>query len=107
LLTAVAVVSNVGGVKKKGMIRETCCGGAAVYIPAEESFGQTGVFSSLPAHVRSTGAGKMLVTRDIPVGEIRAARHGRPEVWPGPWDAKHINITRKLHGPLAFSVKRD
>lgn len=94
LMTAVAVVGNVGGAKKNGKSRETYRSGAAVYIPAEEVFGHTGVFADLPVHKAAKGAGKMLVSRDIPLAKIRAVRHGKPEAWPGPWDAKHVKIVK-------------
>lgn len=95
LMTAVAVVGNVGGAMKNGVIRETCRSGAAVYIPAEEEYGHTGIFSNLPLHEGGKGPGKVLYSRNIPVGRIRATRHGKPEAWPGPWDAKHVKIVDK------------
>ncbi len=95
LMTAVAVVGNVGAAKKNGVIRDGCRSGAAVYIPSEEVFGHTGVFSNMPLHATSKGPGKVLYSRDIPVGKIRAVRHGKAEAWPGPWDAAHVKVVRK------------
>ena len=94
LMTAVAVVGCVGAAKDPdGTLRETYHGGAAVYIPAEEVFGNTGVFSDLPGHTTAADAGEILISRDIPVGAIRALRHGKPEAWPGPFNADHITVT--------------
>jgi predicted amidohydrolase len=95
LMTAVAVVGNVGGAKKAGNAREMYHSGAAVYIPSEEAFGHTGIFSDLPLHGQSDGAGRTLYSRDIPLEKIRLARHGTPEAWPGPWDAGHVKLVNK------------
>jgi len=96
LMTAVAVVGCVGGAKDAdGSARETYNGGAAVYIPSEEIFGHTGIFTDLPVHATAEGPGAMLVSRDIPVGRIRDARRGKPEAWPGPFDAGHIEIAHE------------
>lgn len=95
LMTAVAVVGCVGGAKDPdGTMRETYNGGAAVYIPSEEVFGHTGIFTDLAVHSTADGAGEMLISRDIPVGLIRGVRQGKPEAWPGPFDADHIEIAR-------------
>lgn len=92
LMTAVAVVGCIGGAKKYGKGRETYNGGAAVYIPSEEVFGHTGVFTDMPVHNSADGAGDMLVSRDIPLKKIRDVRHGKPEAWPGPFDASHVKM---------------
>lgn len=92
LMTAVAVVGNVGGTTKCGKARETYQSGAAVYIPSEEIFGHSGIFSELPLHKTSEGQGHVLYSRNIPVGEIRAVRRGMAEAWPGPWDASHVKV---------------
>jgi len=99
MMTAVAVVGCVGGAQgPDGTIRETYHGGAAVYIPSEEVFGHTGIFSDLPVHASAADAGEMLISRDIPLGAIRAVRQGKPEAWPGPFSADHITLT---HGTSA------
>lgn len=92
LMTAVAVVGNVGGAKKGGKARETYQSGAAVYIPSEALFGHTGIFSELPLHGTAEGTGHVLYSRNIPVMDIRAVRHGQAEAWPGPWDADHVRL---------------
>lgn len=96
LMTAVAVVGCIGGSLKKGKRRTQCHGGAAVYVPAEEAFGYTGVFAEIPVHgtVPKKGIGKIMLARDIPVGRIRAVRRGKPEVWPGPWSADKIRMLK-------------
>jgi hypothetical protein len=94
LMAAVAVVGNVGGTIKQGQKRETYRSGAAVYIPAEEAFGHSGIFSDMPMHAVSEGTGQVLYSRNIPLSEIRAARHGKAEAWPGPWDAGHVKVVR-------------
>lgn len=92
LMTAVVVVGNVGAAKKHGKARDVYRSGAATYIPSEEVFGHTGIFAEMPLHAKTAGAGKFLYSRDIPVGKIRRLRHGRPEAWPGSFDAKHVKI---------------
>lgn len=94
LMTAVAVVGNVGASRKHGVVRDGCKSGAAVYIPSEEVFAHTGVFANLPMHATSKGPGKVLYSTGIPVAQIRAVRHGKPEAWPGPWDASHVKVIK-------------
>lgn len=96
LVTAVAVVGNVGGATKGGKARgESFNSGAAVYVPSEEVFGHTGIFTDLPLSPTGPGAGATLISRDIPLADIRAVRHDGPEAWPGPWDAGHVKIVNK------------
>jgi hypothetical protein len=87
----------VGGASQGGKPRgESYHSGAAAYVPSEEIFGHTGVFAELPMTDGSEGGtGRTLYSRDIPVGKIRALRHGRPEAWPGPWDAAHVKIVKE------------
>ncbi|MDE1151122.1 MAG: carbon-nitrogen hydrolase [Micavibrio sp.] len=94
-MTAVAVVGNIAGPLKDGKKRDACHSGAAVYIPSEEVFGHTGVFSDLPVHGTAEGDGKVLYSRDIPLLAIRNVRHGKAEAWPGPWDAGHVKVVNK------------
>lgn len=94
LMTAVSVVGCIGGAIKNGKGRETYNGGAAVYVPSEEIFGHTGIFAEIEVHNDSDDAGKVLYAKDIPLGKIRAARRGKPEAWPGPWDADHVQIRK-------------
>jgi predicted amidohydrolase len=89
LMTAVAVVGCTGGVP-----RTHCTGGASVFIPCEEVFGHTGAFAEIPAFDSCAGAGRVLYVQDVPVGAIRAVRHGKPEVWPGAWSADRVKVKR-------------
>lgn len=100
LMTAVAVVGCVGAGSKDGQAREGNNGGASVFVPSEEVFGDTGIFGEIDVHAIATNTGQVLYARDIPIGQIRRLRHGRikngllkPEAWPGPWDATHIKVT--------------
>lgn len=90
LFTVVAVVGGVGPIAF-GPPRPNVSG-AAVYLPCEEAFGFTGTLAELPPSGESTGAGELLVVRDVPVGEVRRHRHAHGEVWPGPWSADHVTI---------------
>lgn len=98
LFAAVAVVGCTGGATgADGKPRETYNGGAAVYIPSEVAFGHTGIFSDLPVHAAAPDAGQWLLSKNIPLGHIRDIRRGKagkPEAWPGAWDASHITVTR-------------
>lgn len=92
MLTAIAVVGCVGAPEKGGQKRSNYHSGAAVYVPCEEAFGFTGIFADLPVSPGSTQPGELLIARDIPLGKIRAIRHGKPEVWPGPWSAEQVKV---------------
>ncbi len=93
LMAAVAVVGLIGGSSKDGEPRPGCSSGASVFIPCEEVFGYNGIHSEIPLANKADGLGPMLMSRDIPLAQIRAIRHGNPEVWPGPWSAKDIEIS--------------
>ncbi|MHA1600921.1 MAG: nitrilase-related carbon-nitrogen hydrolase [Alphaproteobacteria bacterium] len=91
LMSAVCAVGCIGkAAASKPRLSNTS--GAAVYLPCEETLGHTGIFADLPPTDRAEGPGPMLVARDIPVGALRALRHGKAEVWPGAWRADHVRV---------------
>lgn len=92
MLAAIAVVGCVGAPEKGGQKRSNYHSGAALYVPCEEKFGFTGIFADLSVSSGTDQPGEMLISRDVPLGAIRAIRHGKPEVWPGPWSADGIQI---------------
>lgn len=92
IMSAVAVVACAGG-PKDGQVRGSYNGGAAVYVPSEETLGSTGVFAEIPVHNTSSGSGQILYAQKVPLALIRSIRHGQPEAWPGAWPADHIRIT--------------
>jgi predicted amidohydrolase len=92
LMTAVAAVGSTGASVSHGAARQGHHGGAAVYIPCEEAFGYTGIHAEIPVANEQAGAGRVLYADAVPVGRIRAIRKGKPEVWPGPWSAGHLDI---------------
>lgn len=93
LVATVAVTGMLGAAQKNRVDRDSYTGGAAIYIPCEEQFAQTGIYSELPMAREGEQPGKVLLSRDIPIGRIRACRHGQPEAWPGSFDASHVRIT--------------
>lgn len=95
LLAAVCAVGFFGDFHTANGSQFQSTGGAAVYIPCEPELGMTGVLDELPARSSGDGEGPMLVT-DIPVDAIRALRReSRGEVWPGAWDASHVDWVRR------------
>lgn len=46
----------------------------------------------LKTAMSDTLSGPMLMARDIPLGLVRALRHGQAEVWPGAWRADHVRV---------------
>jgi predicted amidohydrolase len=67
-------------------------GGAAAYIPCEPSLGHCGIAVEALWAARADGPGPLVLARDLPVGAIRELRHGKAEVWPGPWPAAGLRI---------------
>jgi predicted amidohydrolase len=67
-------------------------GGAAVYLPCEDALGSTGELASTEPRSATSGAGKLLVVRDLPIDAVRRMRAGEARVWPGAWSAAHITI---------------
>ena len=95
LMAPIAVVGCVGAAMKNGAYRENYSSGASVYVPCEELYGYNGIYSDFPMHTTAEGIGNVLISTDIPVGDIRDTRNGKPEVWPGPWSAAHVKIVNK------------
>ena len=92
LFTVVATVGTVGTVVRDG-VAEPNVGGAAVFVPCEEALAATGEVARLDPMAEAQGPGEVLLARDIPVGRVRALRHGgAAEAWPGPWEAGHVQV---------------
>lgn len=91
LMLPVAVVGSVGS-RRSPTETETNYGGAAVYLPCEQVFGFDGRHGELAPLGETSGAGPVLLARDIPVGRCRALRRIGAEVWTGPWSASHIAV---------------
>ncbi len=92
MLTALAVVGCVGAPTLAGKKRDTYHSGASLYLPCEEAFGYNGIWAEIAVSPGKELPGDMLISRDVPLGKIRAIRHGEPEVWPGPWNADGVEI---------------
>lgn len=91
-MAAVAAVGCTGRFMRNGKIEVMSHGGAAVYVPSETRFGSDGIFAELPGRAKQRGEGKLLVAKDIPLGEIRKCRKSGAEVWPGPWDGRGVRV---------------
>jgi predicted amidohydrolase len=90
LMTTVCVVGCVGTADHPNA--RPSVGGAAVYLPCEESLGSAGVAAEMPPTAVADGPGPLLIARDLPVGRIRALRAAGAEAWPGAWSADHVGI---------------
>jgi predicted amidohydrolase len=90
LMAAVATVGCIGATALPAPRPNV--GGAAVYLPCEPSLGHTGVAVEALWAAHTEGPGPLVLARDLPIATIRALRHGRAEVWPGPWSAAHVRI---------------
>ena len=90
LMTTVCVVGCIGRAGHPNARPNV--GGAAAYLPCEESLGATGVAAEIPAAAACDGPGPLLIARDLPLGRIRALRAAGAEAWPGAWSANHLAI---------------
>jgi predicted amidohydrolase len=90
LLTTVAAVGCIGSIPARPPRPNT--GGAAVYLPCEPSLGHAGIAVERLGMVTSEEGGPLLLARDLPLGRVRALRHGGAEVWPGAWSAAHVRL---------------
>ncbi|HSA79443.1 MAG TPA: hypothetical protein VLE23_01390, partial [Geminicoccaceae bacterium] len=90
LMTTVCVVGCVGTAVHPNA--RPSVGGAAAYLPCEESLGSTGVAAEIPPAAAASGPGPLLLARDLPVGRIRALRAAGAEAWPGAWSAGQVGI---------------
>lgn len=61
----------------------------AVYLPCEPALGYTGVLLDTPPTDGRNGEEPFDIV-DLPIGQIRALRAAGAEVWPGAWEATHI-----------------
>ncbi|MFO1070968.1 MAG: nitrilase-related carbon-nitrogen hydrolase [Geminicoccaceae bacterium] len=91
LTAAVAMVGCIGSVPLHPPRPNT--GGAAVYLPCEPALGHAGVAVEALWAARTDGDGPLVLARDLPLGTVRALRHGDAEVWPGAWSADRIRIS--------------
>jgi hypothetical protein len=90
-MAVVATVGCIGSVPLHPPRPNT--GGAAVYLPCEPGLGHVGVAVEALWAAQADGEGPLVVARDLPLGTVRALRHGDAEVWPGAWAAAHVGIT--------------
>lgn len=88
---AVCAVGAVGDTPYRAE-PEANASGASVFLPCEENLSADGVFAAIAPRGADTGAGPLLVARDIPLDAIRATRGGAAEVWRGVWSAKGLDI---------------
>ena len=91
LMCAVAVVGCIGSApgSTQNPRNNAAC---AVYLPCEPQLGFYGVHTQTELTDGTKGEDPLVIARDVPVGTIRAMRHGSAEVWPGGWDARHVSI---------------
>lgn len=90
LLATVAAVGCIGSVP--GLPPRPNTGGAAVYLPCEPALGHDGIAVERLGIAACDGQGPLVLARDLPLGTVRALRHGGAEVWPGAWPAAHVRI---------------
>lgn len=93
LQTVVCVVGAVG-VPMGDPATDTGVGGAAAFLPCDNTVSPDGVFAALPPQHAIAQTDLVLTLRDLPVGQCRAIRRGaaEAEVNPASWSAKHLRI---------------
>jgi predicted amidohydrolase len=91
LLAAVGAVGCIGTVLASTGPR-TNISGAAMYLPCDGSIGPHGVAAEIPPADGADDAGPLLIVPDLPIGRMRALRHGGADVWPGAWHGEHVSI---------------
>ncbi len=89
-----AVVCAVGviGAAATGKPRAGYQSGAAAYAPSDNALGTTGVWAEIPLASGVEGPGPVLLVKDLPTGRIAQLRDAGAEVWPGVWDAAHVEF---------------
>lgn len=92
-MTAVAAVGVIGAAET-GQPRDGYHAGAALFLPCEPELGSDGDGGSLPGRDVAPDEGPVL-TVDIPIERLRALRRSGTEVWPGPWSARHIELSEE------------
>lgn len=90
LMCTVCVVGCIGATPLDPPRPST--GGAAAYLPCEPALSHVGLAVELLGRSEADGPGPLVLARDLPLGLVRALRHGDAEVWPGPWPADHLRI---------------
>ena len=90
LTTTVAAVGCIGSIPADPPRPNT--GGAAVYLPCEPALGHAGIAVEHLGIAVSDDAAPLVIAADLPLGTVRALRHGAAEVWPGPWAASHVRL---------------
>ena len=89
-----AVVCAVGviGAAATGKPRGGYQSGAAAYVPSDNALGTTGVWAEIPLQSSVEGPGPVLVAKHLPVGRMAELRQAGAEVWPGAWNAAHVEF---------------
>ena len=91
LYTVVCAVGVIGAAAT-GKPRSGYKSGAAAYVPSDNALGATGVWAEIPLTSGVDGSGPVLLVRDLPTGRIAELRDAGAEVWPGVWDADHVEF---------------
>ncbi len=91
LYTVVCAVGVIGAAAT-GKPRGGYQSGAAAYVPSDNALGTTGVWSEIPPASGVEGPGPVLLVKDLPTGRIAELRDIGAEVWPGAWDAAHVEF---------------
>ncbi|MDX1527462.1 MAG: carbon-nitrogen hydrolase, partial [Gammaproteobacteria bacterium] len=88
------VVCAVGGIcaAPTGKPRAGYPSGAAAYFPRDNTLGTTRVWAEIPLASDVDGPGPVLLAKDLPTGRIAELRDAGAEVWPGAWDAAHVEF---------------
>ena len=89
-MTTVGVVGCIGTAGHPNA--RPSVGGAAAYLPCEESLGSAGVAAEILPAAAADGPGPLLIARGLPVERVRALRVAGAEAWPGVWSAEHVGI---------------
>lgn len=90
LQSAVAVCGTVGAAAY-GRERAGTTSGCSLFLPCEERLGSHGRAAEIAPVGRHDSYGPLLLA-DIPLAALDALRGGEAEVWPGAWDAAHVDV---------------
>ena len=90
LQSAVAACGTIGAARY-GRQRAGTVSGCSLFLPCEEPLGSHGRAAEIPPVATTEGVGPFMLA-DIPLATLDALRDGGAEVWPGAWDAAHVDL---------------
>ena len=90
LQAAIGVCGTIGAAAY-GKQRAGTISGCSLFLPCEERLGSHGRAVEVPPVAQAEGFGPFVIA-DVPLGALDSLRGGDAEVWPGAWDAAHVEL---------------